>query len=71
MSRPEPTRYRTTNRKACSEALKQRGSLLIWRAKDLVWRAPKAGRNGRPQVYSGAAIQFCLMVKVLFGLPAP
>lgn len=35
----------------------------------MVWRAPKAGRNGRPPVFSDAAIQFCLMVKVLFGLP--
>ena len=35
----------------------------------MVWRAPKAGRNGRPPVFSDGAIQFCLMVKVLFGLP--
>lgn len=35
----------------------------------MVWRAPKAGRPGRPPVFSDAAIQFCLMVKVLFGLP--
>ena len=35
----------------------------------MVWRAPKAGSNGRPPVFSDGAIQFCLMVKVLFGLP--
>ena len=35
----------------------------------MVWLAPRAGRNGRSAVFSDAAIQFCLMVKVLFGLP--
>jgi len=52
-----------------ANALKRRGSLLIWLDKDMVWLAPKAGRLGRPPVFSDAAIQFCLMVKVLFGLP--
>lgn len=51
------------------DALKQRGSLLIWLDKDMTWLAPKTGRNGRPPVFSDAAIHFCLMVKVLFGLP--
>ena len=69
MTRPEPTRYRTTNWRSYNAALKQRGSLLIWLDKDMVWRAPKAGRPGRPPVFSDAVIQFCLMVKVLFGLP--
>ena len=69
MTRPEPTRYRTTNWRSYNAALKQRGSLLIWLDKDMAWRAPKAGRPGRPPVFSDAAIQFCLMVKVLFGLP--
>ncbi|QRZ12841.1 IS5 family transposase [Paracoccus methylovorus] len=69
MSKPEPARYHTTNWKSYNEALKRRGSLLIWLDKDMVWRAAKAGRNGRPPVFSDAAIQFCLMVKVLFGLP--
>ena len=35
----------------------------------MVWLAPKAGHIGRPPVFSDAAIQLCLMVKVLFGLP--
>lgn len=69
MNEPAPTRCRTTNWKSYNQALKRRGSLLIWRDKDLVWRAPRAGRSGRPPVFSEAAIQFCLMVKVLFGLP--
>ncbi len=49
--------------------LKRRGSLLIWLDKEMVRLAPKVGRNGRPPVFSDAAIQFCLMVKDLFGLP--
>ena len=69
MSKPSPARYRTTNWKSYNDALKQRGSLLIWLDKEMVWRAPKAGSNGRPPVFSDGAIQFCLMVKVLFGLP--
>ena len=69
MTKPEPARYRTTNWKSYNRALKQRGSLLIWLDKDMAWRGPRTGGNGRPAVFSDAAIQFCLMVKVLFGLP--
>ena len=45
MSKPDPARYRTTNWKSYNEALKRRGSLLIWLDKDMVWLAPKAGRT--------------------------
>lgn len=70
MTRPDPARYRTTNWKSYNEALRRRGSLLIWLEKDMVWLAPKVGlRSGRPPVFSDSAVQFCLMVKVLFGLP--
>ena len=69
MSRHASHRYRKTNWKSYNDALKQRGSLMIWLDKEMVWRAPKAGSNGRPPVFSDGAIQFCLMVKVLFGLP--
>ena len=69
MTRPDPLRYRTTNWKSYNDALRRRGSLLIWLDSDMVWLAPKTGQNGRPPVFSDAAIQFCLMVKVLFGLP--
>ena len=69
MTKPEPARYRTTNWKSYNDALRRRGSLLIWLDNDMVWLAARAGRPGRPPVFSDAAIQFCLMVKVLFGLP--
>ena len=57
MTRPEAARSLTTTRKSCNDALKRRGSLLIWRDKDMTWLAPKAGRNGRPLLSSDAAIQ--------------
>ena len=69
MTRPEPTRYRTTNWKSYNNGLKQRGSLLIWLDKDMAWCGSREGRPGRPVVFSDAAIQTCLMIKVLFGLP--
>lgn len=69
MTKPAPARYRTKNWKSYNEALKRRGSLLVWLDRDMVWLAPRAGRPGRPPVFSDAAVQFCLMVKVLFGLP--
>ena len=46
MSRPAPPRYRTTNWKSYNDALKQRGSLLIWLDKEMVWRAPRRGVTG-------------------------
>ena len=35
----------------------------------MMWLAPHDGRPGRPAVFSDAAIQFCLTIKVLFMLP--
>jgi hypothetical protein len=35
----------------------------------MAWHAPHEGRPGRPPVFSDAAIQFCLSIKVLFKLP--
>ena len=69
MSKPPPARYRTTNWSSYNASLRKRGSLLIWVDKDMTWRAPRDGRPGRPPVFSDAAIQFCLSIKVLFKLP--
>lgn len=52
-----------------AEMLRRQGSLLIWFDKEMVWLAAKVGRPGRLSMFSGAAIQFCLMVKILFGFP--
>lgn len=35
----------------------------------MVWDATPSGKRGRQQAYSNAAIQACLTIKVLFGLP--
>jgi IS5 family transposase len=68
MSKRFPSRYRTTNWPDYNEALRRRGSLLVWLDREMEWSAPKRGRPGRPETYSDAAIQFCLSIKVLFGL---
>ena len=69
MSKPSPAGYRTTNWSSYSASLKKRGSLLIWLDKEMTWLAPPDGGPGRPAVFSDAAIQFCLTIKVLFKLP--
>ena len=69
MSKPPAARYRTTNWSRYNQALRKRGSLLIWLDKEMAWHAPPEGRPGRPLVFSNAAIQFCLSIKVLFKLP--
>ena len=68
MSKPAPARYRTTNWSEYNAALRRRGSLLVWLDCEMAWSAPKRGRPGRPETFSDAAIQFCLGIKVLFGL---
>jgi len=42
--------------------------MLLWIDKKMDWLAPKGGKQGRAEKFSDAAIQFCLMVKNLFGL---
>ena len=42
---------------------------MIWLDKDMTWLSPHDGSPGRPAVFSDAAIQFCLTIKVLFKLP--
>ena len=69
MTKPSPSRYRTTNWPSYNAALKKRGSLLIWLDKEMTWLAPHDVRPGRPAMFSDAAIQFCLTIKVLFKLP--
>jgi hypothetical protein len=49
--------------------LKRRGSLSVWFDPEMVWIPPPGGRRGRQQRFSDAAIQACLTMKVLFGMP--
>ena len=69
MPKPSPTRYRTTNWSDYNAALRKRGSLSVWFDPEMVWLAGKTGKRGRPETFSDAAIQTCLTLKVLFGLP--
>ena len=62
-------RYRTTNWREYNAALKARGSLLVWLDRDMTWVAPTTGKRGRSPTFTDAAIQFCLTIKALFGLP--
>ncbi len=69
MPKPSPTRYRTTNWSDYNAALRKRGSLSVWFDPEMVWHADKTDKRGRPETFSDAAIQTCLTLKVLFGLP--
>ena len=52
-----------------ADALKQRGSLSIWFDPEMVWVPSPGGKRGRRHQFSDAAIQACLTIKVLCGLP--
>lgn len=69
MSSWTPTKYATRNWSDYNHALKQRGSLEVWFDLETDWRAKPTGKRGRQPHYSDAAIQACLTIKVLFGLP--
>lgn len=69
MSSWAPTKYKTTNWSSYNNALKQRGSLSIWLDPEMVWVPPPCGKRGRQCQFSDAAIQTCLTLKVLFGMP--
>ena len=69
MSSWAPTKYKTKNWSSYNDRLKQRGSLSIWFDPEMIWTPPLSGKRGRQQQFSDAAIQTCLTLKVLFGMP--
>lgn len=69
MSKPPPSRYRTLNWSAYNASLRERGSLTVWFDPSTPWHAAPSGKRGGQPVCSDAAIQACLTIKVLFGLP--
>jgi len=69
MSKPAPPSWQTTNWPAYNAALRQRGSLLVWFDPETEWLAVPRGRRGRLETFSESAIQTCLSLKALFGLP--
>lgn len=60
--------YKTRNWPAYNKALKRRGSLTIWFDPDMTWDAAPTSKRGRQPVYSDAAVQTCLTMKVLFSM---
>ena len=68
MSRANTLSYKTLNWPEYNRALKRRGSLTIWFDPDMSWAANPTGKRGRQLVYSDAAVQTCLTMKVLFGM---
>ena len=63
-------RYRTRNWREYDRGLIARGDLTVWISPDLVWHASEGtGRRGRPTVFTDAAIQAVLTLKVLYQLP--
>ena len=69
MSKPALTRYRTLNWSSYNASLRERGSLTVWFDPSMPWHAAPSGKRGGQAAYSDAAIQACLTIKVLFGLP--
>lgn len=61
--------YRTTNWHDYNAALARRGSLAIWFDPQTQWLAAPTGKRGCQPVFTDAAIQACLTLKALFGLP--
>jgi hypothetical protein len=62
-------RYRIRNWREYDRGLIARGDLTLWFSPDLAWHAPEGmGKRGRPRVFSDAAIQCVLTLKVLFQL---
>ena len=73
MTRKRPaSTYRLRNWNQYTNALKQRGSITFHFAEPVTqsWlNAPKSGKRGASDIYSDLAIQACLSVKMVFGLP--
>ncbi len=66
---PHKTRYRTTNWPEYNRSLQSRPNLTVWMSPDIPWLGNvRTETNGRPTVYTDAAIQAVLTMKVLFKL---
>ena len=63
------TCYRTTNWPEYNRSLQNRANLTVWMSPDMPWLGNvRTETNGRPTVYTDAAIQAALTIKVLFTL---
>lgn len=64
-------KYRVTNSAAYNEAQRLRGVVTVWFSEDAVsgWCTRPSGRRGAQQRYSDLAIETCLTLRAVFGLP--
>ena len=64
-------KYRVKNWAEYNEALRQRGDVTVWFSEDAVsgWCAVRYGKRGGQQRYSDLAIETCLTLRAVFGLP--
>lgn len=64
-----PAKYKTTRWSSYNDALRRLGSLTVWLDPEMTWRPVPTGKRSRQLSLSDAAIQTCLTMKVLFGMP--
>ena len=64
-------KYAVKNWSAYNEYLRLRGDVLIWFDPELLpgWRAGRRRKRGGQLIYSDVAIELCLTLRVVFGLP--
>ncbi len=61
--------YRPSNWRDYNKSLVKRGSLTVWFDKNSIdswYSQEQSGERGRPEVYSGLAIECCLTLKMVF-----
>jgi hypothetical protein len=65
------TAYRVKNWHEYDQALRDRGDLTLWISQDALdaWTPPMTGKRGAQPVYSDAAIETALTLRLLFHLP--
>lgn len=63
------TLFRTTTWSSYTQALKRRGALMVWFGPEMSCFAAPDRQPDHPERFSAVAIQFCLWIKVPFGLP--
>jgi hypothetical protein len=63
--------YRVNNWRAYDPSLRDRGDLTGWLSHDAIdaWTSPQTGKRGAQPVYSDAAIETALALRLLFRLP--
>jgi hypothetical protein len=69
MSTYHPKQYKTKNWPTYNRSLIARGSITLLFDETMQWYGQRQGKQGKPQRFSEAAIQFCLSIKVLLRLP--